>query len=70
MAIKASEMVRKLEEAAARNVGVTQVTFDGQTVTYDRKQLMEELAHWTREAAKQAGRRPLFRGVDLGSAWG
>lgn len=63
--MKASEMVKLLEEAMEQNVGVAEVVIDGLKVRYDRAQLMVELDYWRRQAAKASGKRPLFRGIDL-----
>lgn len=65
----AREMVAILEESLADNVGVREVSSDGQTVVFDRAQALEELDMWRRKAAVESGRRGLFRGVNLGSAW-
>lgn len=66
----ANDMVRLLEDALLKGVGVNQITVDGQTVTYaSRQQMISELDYWRRRAALAAGRRSIFRGTDLGSAW-
>jgi hypothetical protein len=69
MAVTATEMVRILTEALAKNVGVAEVDIDGQTVRYDRASLIKELTFWEKRAGEQSGKRPLFRGVDLSDAW-
>lgn len=67
---KATEMVRLLEEALTKNVGVNQITADGQTVTFaSREAMLNELDYWQRKAAKERGNRHLFKGFDVGSAW-
>jgi hypothetical protein len=40
---------------------------DGQSITYDRQQLLNERDYWVRKAEKQAGKRRRFRSFDLGS---
>lgn len=65
----ASDMVDLLTEALAKNVGVAEVVIDGQTVRYDRASLLKELEFWQARLGKQSGKRPLFRGVDIGDAW-
>ena len=67
--LKPDEMVKLLTEALSRNVGITEIEVDGQVVKYDRDSLMKELAYWQAKAARESGRRPLFRGIDVGSAW-
>ncbi len=69
MGATAKEMVEALEKFLATNIGVGQVTVDGQTVRYERAQAMTELDYWQRKLAKEQGRRTLFRGFDLGTAW-
>ena len=59
-------MVTALETALSSNIGVKQISVDGQTLTFvDRSQMIEELKFWRAEAAKVTGRRRPFRGVDL-----
>ncbi len=66
----ATDMVRLLEEALAKNIGVKQVTVDGQTISFEsRESMLAELQFWKKQAATAAGRRSLFRGFDLGSAY-
>jgi len=65
----AIEMVQALEQALSKNVGVAEVIVDGQKVRYDRAQAMQELDYWRQRAAKQNGKRPRFRGIDVGTAW-
>ena len=72
MPVTPSEMVELIEAALAENPLVASVTVDGQTVQYNRAQAMEELAYWRRRAADAAttlGRRPMFRGFQIGGAW-
>ena len=66
---EAEARVAALEAAMASNIGVAEVVTDGVKVRYDRKQAMEELAHWRRRLAALRKRRPLFIGVDLGGAF-
>jgi hypothetical protein len=70
MALNAQEMVELLQAAVVKNIGVQQVIIDGQTIQFNREQLIAELAYWQSQAAKKSGARPLFRGFNLGSAWG
>jgi hypothetical protein len=70
MATQAKEMVAALEAALKSNVGVKQVTVDGQTITFsDRAAMLAELDYWRREAGKATGKRSMFRSVDIGSAF-
>ena len=65
----ASEMVEAIERALRDNPLVASVTVDGQSVTYNRSQAMEELAYWKRKAAAEAGKSRLFRGFNVGGSW-
>jgi hypothetical protein len=65
----AKQMVDILEKALASNVGIDSVTVDGQTIRFNRSQALTELDYWKRQAAKEAGKRNPFRGVDIGSAF-
>ncbi len=69
MANTAQSMVDTLRSALAKNVGVEQVSYDGQNIKFNRAQLMSELEYWERKAAIQKGKRSLFRGFDMNSAW-
>lgn len=65
----AREMIAVIEESLLDNIGVREVSSDGQTVVFSREQALLELEYWKRKAAVESGRRGLFRGVNLGSAW-
>lgn len=66
MAVTAAEMVEKIRAALlAHPVGVVSVTVDGQTVQYSRKEALDELKHWTREAATTAATRPRVASINL-----
>jgi hypothetical protein len=67
--VNAKEMCQIIEDFLKTNAGTKQVTVDGQTIVFDRVQALEELKYWHREAARQAGSRRPFRGIDIGSAW-
>lgn len=70
MAITAKQMVDLLEAKLASNIGIDSVTVDGQTVRFvSREETIKELDYWKRQAAKQGGKRKLFRGIDVGSAF-
>ena len=66
---EAEARIVALEDALASNLGVAEVVTDGVKVRYDRKQAMDELAHWRRRLSALRKRRPLFIGVDLGGAF-
>lgn len=65
----AREMVALLEEALASNSGVKSITVDGQSITFDRAQALQELDYWRRQALRAAGKRPITRSINLSSAW-
>lgn len=65
----AKQMVDILEKALQSNVAIDSVTVDGQTVRFNREQALSELEYWRSQAAKETGKRRLFRGVDIGSAF-
>ena len=62
---KATEMISQLETFLAKNVGVESVTVDGQTVRFERDQAMKELEYWRGMAAKESGKRKLFKPISL-----
>lgn len=67
---KAQEMVDLLEQALRQNVGVKQIVVDGQTIQFnDRSALITELNYWQKKAAQEAGKKSLFRSVDLSGGW-
>lgn len=51
------EMIDKLEAALLANPGgvVTIRYADGRTITFDRKQAIDELAYWNQKLAAQSG---------------
>jgi hypothetical protein len=62
-------MVEMLTAALAKNAAVARVIVDGTEVEYDREQALRELQFWQAKQARESGKRNLFRGVDIGSAW-
>ncbi len=66
---KAQEMVKLIETALASNPGVVRITTDGQSVEWNREQALKELEYWQKQSLKASGTRPLFRGVDISTAW-
>ncbi len=70
MATTAENMVAALETALASNVGVSSITVDGLTISYQsRAQMLSELRHWKDEVAKQSGKRPRAATIGLSGAW-
>jgi hypothetical protein len=64
------EMVRLLQEALQSNIGVKQITADGQTISFNsRTEMLAELSYWETKAQRATKKRPLFRGIDNSSAW-
>jgi hypothetical protein len=62
-AARMAEMLqRALRESPA---ALLTVTVDGQTVTYTRKQAIDELQFWERRAAREAGRRPIVAQIGM-----
>jgi len=45
--------------------GIGSVTVDGQTIRYDRAQLLEEHKYNLRTEARKSGKRPYSKGIDL-----
>lgn len=66
MAKSAAEMVVAIKDALATGFGVVSVTIDGRSTQFDRAQALEELKFWQKEAAKEAGARPMFLPIKLG----
>lgn len=66
MSKSAAEMVVAIKEALATGFGIVSVTIDGRTTQWNRAQAIEELRFWQREAANEAGTRPLFVPIKLG----
>jgi len=66
---KAKDMVDQLETALSTGAGVVQVTVDGQTVRWDRKQALDELDYWRRRATREGGRRPRVQTMNLSNAF-
>jgi hypothetical protein len=57
--VGAAEMVAKIKAALlAGNATVTMMDVDGQQVTWSRRDAIEELQFWQRQAAQEAGTRP------------
>lgn len=66
MAITAKQMVTALQEALSSNVGVKQITVDGQTIQFnDRSAILKELEYWERKVKAESGKRKLFHGINL-----
>lgn len=66
----AAQMVAKLRAALhAHPVGIVRVNVDGQDVTYSRRDALEELKFWQREAAQEAGTRPRVKTINLGGSF-
>lgn len=61
-------MVKQIEEALSKNLGVAEVTVDGQKIRYDRQQLLKELAMWRSKAAAEAG-KTMFKGFNISNGW-
>ena len=61
----AETMKTKLETALASNVGVVQITIDGQTIRFDRKQALQEYRFWCRIYNREQGNKPLAAAVNL-----
>jgi hypothetical protein len=67
----AQQMVTAISAALAANpLGVVSISMDGQTVTYSRKQALEELAFWEKRVARQSGARPRAAVIDLSGGFG
>lgn len=63
MATFAENMVDRLQELLADNIGVKRVNVDGELVDY--ADLEEKLDYWERKVARAAGSRPRVMQVDL-----
>lgn len=59
-----AQMVDKLKTAAASNVGVVSINIDGRIVTFNRQQLLAELAFWERRLGRES--RSIFTPIRLG----
>ena len=60
----AAEMVTLLKKALRDHpIGIVSVTVDGQTVNYTRKQALDELRYWQREAAQENDERPRLASI-------
>jgi len=59
----AENMVDRLQELLADNIGVKRVNVDGELVDY--ADLEEKLDYWERKVARAAGSRPRVMQVDL-----
>lgn len=68
MATTAKQMIQQIEAALAQNVGVAEISVDGQKVRFDRAQLLAELDYWMSRQQREGKKRPLFRSVNL-SGW-
>jgi hypothetical protein len=66
MATTTSDMVVKLREAAASNIGVVSINIDGRIIVFNRQQLLSELDYWERKSAKENNTRSIFIPVRLG----
>ena len=64
MASFAAQQVNRLELLLQENVGVVNVTVDGQTVSYD--DLLKQYQFWKSRAARENGTRPRTSQVWLG----
>jgi len=62
-------MISALETFLASNMGVDQVTVDGQSIKYNRSQAMTELTYWRQQAAKEGNAKPLVRPISLNNTW-
>lgn len=62
-----AQMVDAIKKALeSQQPGLVAVTTpDGTTVRYDRRQLLDELRYWQREAARTDGTRPRAATIDL-----
>lgn len=66
----AKRMVALLEDALTKNIGVTTINNGGEQISFaNRDQMVSEYIRWKKIVAIESGRRPLFRGIDIGSAW-
>jgi hypothetical protein len=65
----ASEMVEIIEEKLRHNAGISSVNVDGQAISFDREQLLEELDYWKRKAAQAKTPRQIFRGINIGKSF-
>lgn len=67
MALSSKQMVQILMTALqTQPAGVVSVTVDGQVVTYNRQQAIQELSFWEKRAAQESGRRPRIASINLG----
>lgn len=66
MATTAREMVTKIKDALAKSPAAkVSISVDGQSVTYDRGQAIQELQFWERMAARESGSRPRVGRIKL-----
>lgn len=66
--LHAADMVSAISTALQQNPGaVVSVSIDGQTVTYNRKQAMDELKYWEDVYSEEDGGRPRARTITLSS---
>lgn len=49
----ATDMVAQLETFLGSSAGVKSISVDGQAVTYDRKQALEELRYWQAKVSEE-----------------
>jgi homoserine kinase len=67
MAVSAKQMVQLLLTALqTQPAGIVSVTVDGQVVTYNRAQAIQELTFWEKRAAVESGTRPRVARIRLG----
>lgn len=62
---RAQDLLQRLREAQARNLGVSRIVVDGFTVEYDRAQLQAEIMALEKRVASLAGGRTFSRSISL-----
>jgi len=65
MATFAEDQVERLETLLAANVGVSSVSVDGVSVSYDN--LIKQYDYWKSRLAREDGTRPIVAQINLGN---
>jgi hypothetical protein len=65
MATFAEDQLERLETLLAANVGVSSVSVDGVSVSYD--DLLKQYDYWRNRVAREEGTRPRIAQINLGS---
>ena len=63
MATFSEKMVEKIEELLKSAVGLSEVSFDGQTVKY--VDLISQYEYWKRQVAIESGTRPIVSRITM-----